>query len=179
MYNYSANRWELKAPMHFGRGDLACGIMDGSVFAVGGETRPASDVSHTHSVPVKIVERYYPWNNSWAFEESIPDNLFRFTGASYNSSTGFYSSAIFLFGGQGSYDDQADYFPVLDSNIKYIPASTVHHSSADTLPPEGIAGIVIAGVVVLAVIVALLMAYCARRHVSPSPLFAPLDDPSP
>lgn len=82
------------------------------VFAVGGETRPSTDTTCTHSIPVKYVERFVPANNTWDQEESIPDNLFRFVGASYNSSTNYYSSAIYLFGGQGTYDSTKQLYPI-------------------------------------------------------------------
>lgn len=69
-YSYTKNTWTQVKSLHYGRGDLACGVLAGTIFAIGGETRPASDISHTHSVPVKVVERYLPWNDSWVFEES-------------------------------------------------------------------------------------------------------------
>lgn len=98
--------------MDLARGDLAVGVMDGSIFAVGGETKNASDPTCSHSVPVKYVERYKDYNNTWDEEESIPDNSFRFVGVSYNSSTSIYNSAIYLFGGQGTYDPVKNIFPV-------------------------------------------------------------------
>jgi hypothetical protein len=55
--------------------------------------------------------RYVSSNNSWTQEESIPDDLFRFVGASYNdTATG--SAAIYLFGGQGSFDSVKQIFPI-------------------------------------------------------------------
>jgi hypothetical protein len=42
----------------------------------------------------------------------IPDDLFRFVGMSYNSSNDVYKSAIYLFGGQGTYDAVNQCYPV-------------------------------------------------------------------
>jgi len=152
-YSVETNTWTLVASMSLARGDFVLAVMANSIFAVGGETRPLNDTSYTHSIPVKYAERYIYENNSWIQEESIPDNLFRFVGASYNSSTDVYSSAIYLFGGQGTLNTSALYYPLRDYTIKYIPASTVQSSSNNPLSPGGIAGIVIAGIVVLIAIV--------------------------
>lgn len=111
-YNPTTNTWTAVAPMTLPRGDFVLAVMDDSIFAVGGETRPVSDVTHTYSIPVPYAERYLPSNNSWVEEESIPDHLFRFMGVSYNSSTDVYSSAIYLFGGQGMYNNDSDIYPL-------------------------------------------------------------------
>ncbi len=42
----------------------------------------------------------------------IPDDLFRFSGVSYNSSANVYNSAIYLFGGQGTFDSKKMVYPV-------------------------------------------------------------------
>eukprot|EP01040_Poterioochromonas_malhamensis_P008494 gene8494-9190_t len=164
-YSYTKNTWTQVKSLHYGRGDLACGVLAGTIFAIGGETRPASDISHTHSVPVKVVERYLPWNDSWVFEESIPDNVFRFIGASWNSSLNIYTSSIFLFGGQGTFNNISDIFPVKNTTIQYIPQSTVQSSSSSKLlPPESIAGIVIGVVVGVGAIIFIIVIYFTRKH---------------
>lgn len=98
--------------MELPRGDLAVGVMDGSIFAVGGETKDPADATCSYSIPIKYVERYHRAENAWNQEESIPDDLFRFSGISYNSSTNVYNSAIYLFGGQGTYDSTNMMYPV-------------------------------------------------------------------
>lgn len=46
-------------------GDLAVGVMVNQIFAVGGETRPSSDLTCSDSVPVPTVERLNPTQNEW------------------------------------------------------------------------------------------------------------------
>jgi hypothetical protein len=52
------------------RGDLAVGVLDGSIFAVGGETKDPADKTCSYSIPIKYVERYHKDTNSWNEEES-------------------------------------------------------------------------------------------------------------
>jgi hypothetical protein len=69
-----------------------------------------------------VVERYN--GTDWTEEESIPAGLFRFVAESYNSSTSIYSSGIFIFGGQGTYNATAKRFHVMNSVYQYIPRAT-------------------------------------------------------
>eukprot|EP01038_Epipyxis_sp_PR26KG_P008024 gene8024-10873_t len=167
-YSIENNSWSIVDSLNYGRGDLAIGTIENKIFAVGGEKKDSSDTTCTKSVPVDQVERYNRKNNSWIIEEDIPSDLFRFIGASYNSSTSIYSSAIFLFGGQGIYENTSSttgIFPIRNSTIKYIPQSIALPShSKKVLSKGGIAGIVIAGIVVLSVLVCLLLSYCEYRR---------------
>ncbi len=52
------------------RGDLAVGVMDGSIFAVGGETKDPTDATCSYSIPIKYVERFQKSLNLWDQEES-------------------------------------------------------------------------------------------------------------
>lgn len=146
--------------MSYGRGDLAVGTIDGEIFSIAGEEKYSLQECWK-SVPVKVVERFNPPQNMWFPEDSIPDNLFRFNGASYNSSLGLYSSAIYLFGGQTTYNDSLGGYPIKNTAIRYFPASVYYsHNSGSALSAGGIAGIVIAGIVVLAVVVVAAASYC-------------------
>lgn len=107
-YSYEKNTWELLPGMDLGRGDLAAGVMKNWIFSVGGERK---NDECSLSVPVKTVERYIPDQAEWEEEESIPDDLFRFVAASYNSSLDVRSSAIYIFGGQGMLvNDNGNYY---------------------------------------------------------------------
>ena len=107
-YSPSTNTWTTLASMSYGRGDLAVVAMGGHIFAIAGETKQSGDCFL--SVPVPLVERYNPNDNTWVVEQSISSNLFRFVGASYNSSGDDW--AIYLFGGQGSFDHKLLLFPL-------------------------------------------------------------------
>lgn len=152
-YDVSTKKWTTTDQLHYGRGDLASGVLDNMIFAVGGEQKDASDATCTHSVPVKDVERYLYSNTSWVIEESIPSNIFRFVGATYNSSNSLYDSAIYLFGGQGTYNDGTMSFSVRNSTLVYYPQAIYGSRRRKELDAAGIAGIVVAGVVVLACVV--------------------------
>lgn len=52
------------------RGDLAVGVMDGSIFAVGGETKDPDDATCSYSIPIKYVERFHKMEDVWDQEES-------------------------------------------------------------------------------------------------------------
>jgi len=168
IYTPSTDTWRSVEALFDPRGDLALGTMDGMIFAVGGEKKKSGDASCSYSVPVDLVERYRV--DAWNGEEDIPADLFRFSGASYNSSynDARYKTGIYLFGGQGVYEKgaktgaDAGIFPVRDSTIKYVPTST-GHSSKD-LSDGGIAGIVIAAVVVAGFIALAAAFYCARQR---------------
>eukprot|EP01039_Chlorochromonas_danica_P010555 gene10553-11693_t len=147
--------WKTVASMTYGRGDLAAGTLKGWVFSVGGETRPKNDKTYSYSLPVPTVERFVPGSLAWSPEESIPADLFRFVGTSYND-------AIYLFGGQGVFNNVSLTYPIKGETLKYIPESTT--SSQDKLSAGGIAGIVIGGFVAIVVVILAAGYFCYRRH---------------
>jgi len=167
-YNPVSNTWSVVTHMIYGRGDLAAGVMGKSIFAIGGETKNINiDPSCTISYPVRDVTRYSNSLKQWIVETQIPADLFRFVGVSYNISTSPSSRAIYMFGGQGTFDESCKCYRVKDSTIKYIPASSVSQpqTPVDTPPlsPGGIAGVVIAVLVVAIAIVVALSIYCGYR----------------
>lgn len=176
VFNTDSLTWRNASDLENGRGDLVLGIMDDGIFAVGGETKNQSSPECSYSIPVKIVERHLDDNGYWNDEEDIPSNIFRFSGASYNSTgdNSEYLTAIYLFGGQGSYNEVNKTFPLLGSTIKYIPTSTgsskksSSSSGNDDLSAGGIAGITIAVVIVVACIIAIIVVavliYWRKRH---------------
>jgi hypothetical protein len=97
---------------------------------------------------------------TWVSEESLESNRFRFVGSSYANAS---LDAIYLFGGQRTFDDACQCFRVLNTTTLYVPTSTViHHSHIKTLSDSGLAGIIIAGIVVLSGIVACCVVYITR-----------------
>jgi hypothetical protein len=79
-----------------------------------------SDKSCTHAIPIKNVTRYDTTSNIWHEEDNIDSHRFRFNAVSYNSST---FSAIFLFGGQTTYDVSSDSYVILNTTTLYVPVS--------------------------------------------------------
>mmetsp|Transcript_21940 Transcript_21940/g.36739 ORF Transcript_21940/g.36739 Transcript_21940/m.36739 type:complete len:476 (+) Transcript_21940:118-1545(+) len=164
-YNIATDTWTTMQSLNHSRGDLVLGVMDDGIFAVGGEKKQEGDATCTYSVPVDHVERFLGSTELWNDEEDIPANLFRFSGAYYNSTysdgeTGEHTSGIYLFGGQGTYDATTMTYPLKGSTIKYVPASTVSSSGGGSsgLSEGGLAGVVIAAVVLVGLIIAAVVA---------------------
>ena len=145
-YNVITNTWSLATPMQVPRGDVSVGVLGKYIFAIGGET---INPTCAYSVPVRNVTRYNSLIDKWVFEGQIPDNLFRFASASYNSSN-VLTRAVYLFGGQGKFimiNSSFGYYPIKNGAIQYIPSILYPINIANGPPPlsqGGIAGLVIA-----------------------------------
>jgi len=163
-YSSVTKTWHEAPSLLYGRGDLAVGIMENYIFAVAGETKTADC---TLSIPVSTVERLVDSRekNAWNNEEDIPSDLFRFVGAEYNSTlhNNLRTTAIYLFGGQTTYDEAKQTYSIVDSTIKYYPTS-LGRKRKSTISKGGIAGIVIAGIVVLCLIVCAICAFLEYRR---------------
>lgn len=116
-YNPATNTWSTKTPLILGRADFVAGLMGGHIFAIGGETK---NVACDISLPIDDVERYDPDAESWFVEEDIYLPLFRFVGATDNTSH-ITENGIFLFGGQGIHN--GDSHPIVKTALKYTPSS--------------------------------------------------------
>lgn len=116
-YDPDTNTWSTKEPMVLGRADFALAVMGGHLFAIGGETKNAPCEL---SLPIDDVERYDPISEVWFVEEDLDFTVFRFVGATDNT-TETTEHGIYLFGGQGLND--GDSHPVLNIAMKYLPSS--------------------------------------------------------
>lgn len=153
VFNSATKVWQSYPNLLYGRGDMALGVIKGMMFSIGGEAYYSNDTSCTNSVAVQTVSNTnLKTQSSWTPVDSIPSGRFRFVGASWNNSvTGL--SAIYLFGGQTSYNASCQCNKILKYTTLYVPKVTVtHHNHSPTLDAGAIAGIVIAAVVVAAVI---------------------------
>ena len=114
------------------------------------------------------MSRYDTLKDTWAIETSLTRDLFRFSGCTYVNST---FEAIYLFGGQSTYDNVTQSYHIQNSTLLYVPLSVaiqnygrhVHHN----LNSGQIAGIVVGvtvgvilGVVALGAIVG---GYCCYK----------------
>ena len=90
------------------------------------------------------MSRYDTLKDTWAIETSLTRDLFRFSGCTYVNST---FEAIYLFGGQSTYDNVTQSYHIQNSTLLYVPLSVaiqnygrhVHHN----LNSGQIAGIVV------------------------------------
>lgn len=126
-YNVDSDVWTTRPDMMYARGDLAVGVIGNSLFAIAGEQRdaatdPGGDTAL--SFPVPWVTRFSLASNKFQLEQSLSVNRFRFVGVSYNSTTSYLSTAIYLFGGQSDYDSSCSCFHMQADTLKYIPVST-------------------------------------------------------
>jgi len=122
VFNPVLNKWEDSTPLHKPRGDAACAVLHNEFHAIGGEKK---DVTCTYDVPIQDVEHYDLSTNSWIEEEPLADARFRFVGASFGD-------AIYVFGGQGFFDNVTQTQPVLNSVMKWVD-ETDEVSSASTV----------------------------------------------
>jgi N-acetylneuraminic acid mutarotase len=67
-YSPSSDRWTTEAPMPTARAELAAGVVNGILYAVGG--RDSNGVSGAHAV--NTVEAYDPSTNSWTTKAPMP-----------------------------------------------------------------------------------------------------------
>jgi hypothetical protein len=144
-YDVSSGQWSMLAPMLLPRADLAIGVIANEMFAVAGETKDATCNATTYapgvSIPVADVERFdaagsmgvVNASGEWNVEEAVPGKRFRFVAASYKD-------AIYLFGGQGTFDPVNQTYPVLQTTMLYVPKSVADRLA---LSAGEIAGIVV------------------------------------
>ena len=55
-YDPATNSWATKAPMAYGRDNLACGVVNEKIFAIGG---------YYDESTLDVVEEYDPTTDSW------------------------------------------------------------------------------------------------------------------
>jgi len=140
-YTPASNSWTSHDDLTLGRADMAVGQIDGHVFAIAGET--VNDKC-SRSIPVPDVERLDAgdggggggggggstsagYNGDWIIEQNVPSDRFRFVAASFGTS-------IFLFGGQGAWEDDLDGegnggFPIHNTAMLYTPKEYVDGTS--------------------------------------------------
>ncbi len=73
-----AARWRPRAPMHVARGHLASAVVDGRLFAIGGQTRHDTD-----PVDLADVEVYDPATDAWTAVASLPTARSHFEAATF------------------------------------------------------------------------------------------------
>jgi len=138
VFNPLTNTWTEMTPLHDPRGDGACAALHGEFHAIGGEHK---DVTCAYDVPITDVEHYDPDSDSWIEEQPLADARFRFVGASFGS-------AIYIFGGQGYFDNVTMDQPVLNSVMKWVD-DTVEVSGTHSSYGVGIVFVVLSVVLLL------------------------------
>lgn len=161
-YDIASDTWIILGVLTLPRADMALGVIDSELFVIAGETKDDScDYSIFNpgeSIPVSDVERFVQGTTTtssfWVVEEEVPNERFRFVGASYNGK-------IYLFGGQSELvaDATVPYYAILDTTMLYVPKSI---RDANGLEPEEIAGLTIGIIVVCGALGAAVLFYISR-----------------
>jgi len=130
VYDPETDVWTVLADLQAGRGDKACGTLNGRVFAIGGEHNKQCAAAST---PVRDVEVYDPDHpgRGWVVESHIPEEKFRFASATYDGT-------IFVFGGQANVtEDCAGYdycFPVTNHTWAFTETGKSKSSGRRKMP---------------------------------------------
>jgi len=91
-YDAATNVWTVQPPLKVARADAAVGLAaDGTLYVVGGETKPDCDVG---SVPVDDVETLALDGAAFEAIGAIPEEKYRVTAA-------VVGTQMYVFGGQG------------------------------------------------------------------------------
>lgn len=114
------------------------------------------------------MSRYDTLKQTWAIETSLTRDLFRFSGCTYVNST---FEAIYLFGGQSTYDSVTQSYHVQNSTLLYVPLSVaiadygrhVHHLSGGEIAGVVI-GVTVGVILGFLVIGSFLGGYCYYRY---------------
>lgn len=96
-FDVSNRTWStVESSLVLGRGDKAFGVVQNTIYALGGETK--DDECGEVSVPVQDVEVFSVEDQEWSVATDLPEHRFRFPAATYGD-------AIYTFGGQEYYND--------------------------------------------------------------------------
>jgi hypothetical protein len=140
--------WAL-GNMTFATGDSAVAVLDDQVHLIGGEAKTAActtsplDNTGLTALPLDRVNVFLTASASWARLRAIPEERFRFVGASAGG-------AVYIFGGQKYYNPATSSFPVAMHVWKYVEFSIDMVGSA---PAAAAAGLSMAGAASLALAV--------------------------
>ena len=114
----TTQQWSFVDNLNNGGGDQQYVGLNGKIFAMGGETKLNQDSAATTEVPhlgeistiLDVVEVYDPSakDNEWVVLEDMPQALFRFAAAEWE--TGDDEGVIFVFGGQVGFDPDCECF---------------------------------------------------------------------
>jgi len=118
----SPNSWASKAPMHVARSDLGVAVMNGKIYAIGGNTEsgymPNSEGNDYKALGwiVATNEEYDPATDAWAFKTPMPTPRYKFAIATYQNK-------VYCIGGITNW---------VSGEISYTGANEVYDPATDT-----------------------------------------------
>ncbi len=137
----SADTWVSKTPMTVARAYLGVAVVDGKIYAIGGDEGSETGncmtgTGMTNNV-VNVTEAYDPVLDSWVSKASMPTSRALFGTAVYQGKIyciGGYNGAIVFYGPE-SYDWKTEYYDV-GANEVYDPAMDTWETKASMLTPR-------------------------------------------
>jgi N-acetylneuraminic acid mutarotase len=137
----SQDSWASKAPMHAARAYLGVAVVNGKIYAIGGDEgseigNAMTGTSMTYQV-VNITEEYDPNLDKWAFKAPMPTARAQFGTAAYQNKIycmGGYSGAT-IFVGPESYNWKTEYYDI-GANEVYDPATDTWQTRASMPTPR-------------------------------------------
>lgn len=133
----STQQWSFVVDLKNGGGDQQYVGLNGKIFAIGGETKLNPDVSTTEvphlgeiSTILDVVEVYDPnaKDNEWIVLEDMPQALFRFAAAEWETSEE--DGVIFVFGGQVGFDPDCECFRTTDKVLVFKASEAVEKATS-------------------------------------------------
>ena len=128
----TTQQWNFVDNLNNGGGDQQYVGLNGKIFAIGGETKSNKDTTDTEvphlgeiSTILDVVEVYDPnaKDNKWIILEKMPQALFRFAAAEWETSDN--EGVIFVFGGQVGFDSDCECFRTTDKVLVFEASDSV------------------------------------------------------
>mmetsp|Transcript_64175 Transcript_64175/g.144753 ORF Transcript_64175/g.144753 Transcript_64175/m.144753 type:complete len:416 (-) Transcript_64175:201-1448(-) len=153
VYDPTKDTWTALANLKVARGDKASGVLQGRLYAIGGETTSCDATSNVPlpSTPVMDVEVFDTSDpeGGWVAEGAIPEKKFRFAAATVDET-------IFVFGGQRPEQfcphANASCFPISNHTWGLTIKDKKDQGDDEGLSLGGILGIVAACIVLLGLV---------------------------
>lgn len=119
-YTVATNTWEALPPLMTGRGDKALAILDGRLYALGGENQVQGNCGSNplpgeQTVVVDDVEVFE--DGKWVVEASVPERRFRFEAVAVEE-----KGKIYTFGGQQAFNATCSCYRTTDEILYLVDA---------------------------------------------------------
>jgi N-acetylneuraminic acid mutarotase len=131
------NSWVTKASMHQARAYLGVAVVDGKIYAIGGDSgrymgNAATQWGRTYSV-VNTNEEYNPANDSWTFKAPMPTSRAGFAVAVYQNKIycigGWYADVVNYVDNYGTPEQNITYYNTAKNEV-YDPSSNTWETKA-------------------------------------------------
>jgi hypothetical protein len=126
VYDPATDKWETKAPMPTPRADLCAGVINDSIYCIGGKKYWGFDPYYSE---LNITEVYNPANNTWTTKSDMPVPVFGCSSAVLNGK-------IYVIGGSRHFQLGPELSPV-SSNQVYDPENDTWSTSNHLPLAEG------------------------------------------